>query len=330
MIETVRNKMLGCLYGQAIGDAFGLGTEFMDKSDIRRYYPEGLSRYDQFVQDAHRKQWNPGEWTDDTDMMICIMTAFENGEFNVNKVARNFKDWFKSDPKDIGSNTYKVLCLGDYLQHPETCARICWEVSGKRSAANGALMRTSVVGLLPDKVDGDENIVEGYNVTKQSEKICKLTHYDPRCVGSCVIASLIIHNLVWHDKTLSYEEIKAIGDKYDDRIGEWIDIAYTSSDISALNLDEPGSIGYTLRTLAAALWCFWHASSFESGLKAVVNEGGDADTNGAVAGAILGAKFGFDSIPEYYIDNLYNNHNFREMAESFIKKSLDSNSLLKK
>ena len=46
--------------------------------------------------------------------------------------------------------------------------------------------------------------------------------------------------------------------------------------------------------------------SFEEGLLSVVNEGGDADTNGAIACAILGAKFGFSSIPEYYIDDLHN------------------------
>ena len=73
-----------------------------------------------------------------------------------------------------------------------------------------------------------------------------------------------------------------------------------------LDLDETYSIGYTLRTLSAALWCYWHSQSFEEGLLSVVNEGGDADTNGAIAGAILGAKFGFSSIPDYYIDNLYN------------------------
>ena len=63
-------------------------------------------------------------------------------------------------------------------------------------------------------------------------------------------------------------------------------------------------MGYTLKTLAAALWAYWNADSFEDGLLAVVNAGGDADTNAAVACAILGAKYGYSSIPKQYIDGL--------------------------
>jgi len=65
-------------------------------------------------------------------------------------------------------------------------------------------------------------------------------------------------------------------------------------------------MGYTLKTLAAALWAYWHAKSFEEGLLAVVNAGGDADTNAAVACAILGAKFGFNAIPKEYVEGLRN------------------------
>ena len=36
----------------------------------------------------------------------------------------------------------------------------------------------------------------------------------------------------------------------------------------------------------------------------MVNAGGDADTNAAVACAVLGAKYGMAGIPEYYVDSL--------------------------
>lgn len=311
-MDAVQNKMLGCLYGQAIGDALGLGSEFMDKNDVIKNYPKGLTNYGQIVQDAHRCRWAKGAWTDDTDMMLCILDGYTDGEFILNSIAANFKDWFNNEPMGIGSHTYKVLCMGDYVEQPEMCSKLWWDLSNQQSAANGALMRTSVVGLAKN------------NVEKQAEKICKLTHYDQRCVGSCVIATTLIHNLVWNDKQLSIDDINDIALKYDERILEWVDVAYKSTDLSLLDLDETFSIGYTLRALSAALWCYWHSHSFESGLISVVNEGGDADTNAAIACAILGAKFGYDAIPKYYIENLHKETFYRDKALHFIDQVLNS------
>ena len=56
--EELKDKMLGCLYGQAIGDALGLGTEFMSKDEVLENYPCGLHRYNQILQDDHRcRSW---------------------------------------------------------------------------------------------------------------------------------------------------------------------------------------------------------------------------------------------------------------------------------
>ena len=67
-------------------------------------------------------------------------------------------------------------------------------------------------------------------------------------------------------------------------------------------MDDEKSMGYTLRTLGAALWAYWHATSYKEGILKIVLSGGDADTNAAVA--ILGAKFGIDQIPEEWKDGL--------------------------
>ena len=272
------------MFGQAIGDALGLGSEFMDKNEVIKHYPDGLRYYSQIIKDVHRSRWAKGSWTDDTDMMLCILDGHTNN----------------------------VLCMGDYVEQPEMCSKLWWNISRQKSAANGALMRTSVVGLATSDIE------------EQAIAICKLTHYDPRCVGSCVIATAIINNLVWNEDLLSYDDIKSIARKYDDRIIEWIDAAYNSQNIFMLDLDEPYSMGYTLRTLSAALWCYWHSPSFEEGLFSVVNEGGDADTNAAVACAILGAKFGYDVIPKYYIENLHNEPMYRNVVQNFINQVLNA------
>jgi hypothetical protein len=55
--------------------------------------------------------------------------------------------------------------------------------------------------------------------------------------------------------------------------------------------------GFVRVAFRLAFWELFHAPSFEAGLIDVVNRGGDADTNGAIAGALLGARFGVMGIP---------------------------------
>lgn len=90
--DIIKDRIKGCIYGQAIGDALGLGTEFMSQDKVKKYYPNGLEYYSQIIQDAHRKRWKKGSWTDDTDMMICIAKARKNNHFDLNEIACNFKD----------------------------------------------------------------------------------------------------------------------------------------------------------------------------------------------------------------------------------------------
>lgn len=291
-MET-KDKIYGTIFGQAIGDALGLGTEFMSKTEVREKYPDGLKEYSQIIRDYHRAKFQPGSWSDDTDMMLCIANAIiEDKGINLHTIARNFKQWvYAPETRGVGQTTLKVLSIAEYVEKPHQVAELIWRMTRTKNAANGSVMRTAIIGLKKE------------NVAQTAEDICKLTHFDPRCVGSCVIVSEIINHLIWHDEQLSYSQIMTIGNKYDKSIAEYIDKAYYN-DIESLELDEPSSIGYTLKALGSALWCLFHANDFEEGLLRVVNEGGDADTNAAVACAMLGAKFGYTSIPQKYTDGL--------------------------
>ena len=303
---SIINRIKGCLYGQAIGDALGIGTEFMTKEEVKRYYPSGLNFYDQIIQDQHRKRWVKGDWTDDTDMMICLLKAFNNRGFIVSDAAVNFKKWYNGVPMGIGRNTIKVLIWSDYTENPFLASKIIWESSRKSSAPNGALMRTSVMGLWP--TFNEKWIIDA----------CMLTHYDPRCQYSCLIASRIIYNLVWNNYLPDYKEVYELALSLDEEAAEFVKLAYNSKLIDYLELDKQPGIGYTYRALSAALWSLWHADSFVDGLLKIVNEGGDADTNAAISCAILGARFGYNSIPLNYIDSLYYKQEYNEIVSEFI------------
>jgi len=305
--NVINDKLKGVIFGQAIGDALGLCTEFMNKAEIDKLYPHGVKFFTDMYHDAHRKRWLAGEWTDDTDMMLCIANAIiADKGVNLSHIARNFKEWACDNPRGIGVSTFKVLSIGDYVEKPFEVSKLIWKMNRKQSAANGGLMRTSIVGILPCDIE------------KHAADICRLTHYDPRCVGSCVIVSELIHSLVYKSFPLSFEQIIDLGNKYDERIKKYIQMAKDGT-IESLDLTNEQSMGYTLKTLSVALWAYWHCSTFEEGLQTVVNAGGDSDTNSAVACAILGAKFGFSSIPDVHINGLLYKDKLDDIIDRMIK-----------
>lgn len=151
--EIIKERFLGTIFGQAIGDALGLSTEFMSKQEVDRFYPNGIEDYSQIVQDDHRRRWQRGDWTDDTDMMLCILDSFVACQkVDILDITRRFKEWMMNGGMGIGRHTNNVMALGDYISNPQKAAEIIWKMGKKKAAANGAVMRTSVVGLMKENV----------------------------------------------------------------------------------------------------------------------------------------------------------------------------------
>lgn len=151
--EIIKERFLGTIFGQAIGDALGLSTEFMSKQEVDRFYPNGIEDYSQIVQDDHRRRWQRGDWTDDTDMMLCILDSFVACQkVDILDITRRFKEWMMNGGMRIGRHTNNVMALGDYISNPQKAAEIIWKMGKKKAAANGAVMRTSVVGLMKENV----------------------------------------------------------------------------------------------------------------------------------------------------------------------------------
>ena len=289
--------MLGCLVGQAVGDALGLGAEFLSKEKAASYYPNGLQDYSQIVQDRYRSNWKPGEYTDDTEMAICIMQSVIGcGKPDLRNIAFKFWEWFKNQPRDYGRTTRKVLTNHNYLKDPFKVSEDYFNLSN--SAANGALMRNAPVAFLP---------------LSYAKDICRLTHWNPLCVDSCIIHSLMIKSLIKREY-LPIEDF--IDETENEEVKVYLRRGYHS--LESLELDDRATSGYTLKALGTAVWAYYHAEDFKSGLESIILEGGDADTNGAIAGAVLGARFGYEAIPENLKKNLFD-EGYISLCEEYLK-----------
>ncbi len=318
-IESIwQDRIKGMLFGHAIGDALGLATEFLSKNQVNRYYPSGIRSYGEMIQDRHRAHWQPGEWTDDTDQMLCILDSLlEKKRVDVFDIARRFHYWAFHGGRGIGRTVLSVLTHDNYLNHPHQAAIEVWERSGRRIAANGALMRTSILGVW-DLHDREALI-------RNVRDVCRITHADPRCIASCVAVCVTIRKLILCSQTLDLDRLitEALDESRLEDPGileECSQLCFASS-IETLRLDEglnPGDenkIGYTYKALPCAMWALRNAKNLEGGLHSVIMEGGDADTNAAIAGALLGARFGYKSIPEHLISELKNAEQLHEKSE---------------
>jgi ADP-ribosylglycohydrolase len=297
---SLEDRVFGVIFGHAVGDALGLGAEFMTKEKVRWHYPEGLSGYAQIIQDDHRKRWRRGDWTDDTDQMTMILDSLlELRRVDVRDIGRRFHNWvFHSNGQGVGNTVYAVLKHPLFKQDPHEAARAVWESTERRAAANGGVMRTSILGLW--------DFHDLARVRENAEAVCKITHFDPRCVASCVAVSVLVNGLVKGDRPDQglLQDVCRMASEYDSRITEAFQIAFSEDDIGSLKLDAEEALGYTLKPVAAGLWGLKHAGNFDEGLLPVINEGGDADSNGAVVGALLGARYGFRGIPARLIGGL--------------------------
>lgn len=305
-MDSRENKLYGCLFGQAVGDALGMGAEFMSKEKVKEVYPTGLRHYNDIGYNSFGA-FSPGDYTDDTEMMEHIVYSLnKEGKYDLYDISQYFRRWYEYGPKDCGIQTSKVLSNPLYRTDPLGVSKMTWEYMGCNAAGNGGVMRTSVIGCLCGDVE------------TMAADVCRLTHYDPRCVGSSVIVSMVIHELIYHAHVMTPDEVTTLGKKYDDSIEFYVQRA-SDPDISRLQLGERSKMGYTLKAMGAALWALWHPSDFTEGLVAVVNEGGDADTNGAPTGAVLGARFGYDAIPVEYTEGLNRYKDLKSIFGMLIK-----------
>ena len=285
----------GALLGLAIGDALGATNEFKTLEQIERGQP---------VTELIGGGWlnlPPGEVTDDTQMTRCLLESYAAG-YSVEDVAARFVTWLEAKPSDVGILTRQALEHLERGVHPRDSGRLAWDVTGQTGAGNGAIMRAAPTGML--RLHDREVRVQ------ETLEIARVTHFDSRCVESSLwlnasLAALITGNSVQSALSFAEDELRWARQHFDlvplaeeNDVLNWVRRAVT------LPLPGLDTSGYTLSTAQVAACALIHAHSFEQGLIVVVNQGGDADTIGAVAGALLGARFGVDAIPTRWLEAL--------------------------
>jgi ADP-ribosyl-[dinitrogen reductase] hydrolase len=281
------DQFRGCLLGLACGDALGAPLEFMGADDIQTKH--GV------VTEMLGGGWlnvRPGQVTDDTQLMLCVLESYnESGGFDPQDIAERFLDWYRGGPLDIGNMTREACENLLYGYHFERAGYEAWKAAFEESRlGNGSLMRCAPTGLY--------RYHDNLHLIGESRVISGITHWDERCKLACVCLNLAIAHLLMVGIDGLLEELLDFIEPRNTVIG------YALRAIPGLRPEELRTDGFVLHTLQAAVWTALYVDSFEEGLTLVVNRGGDADTAGAVTGALLGTRFGADAIPERWLSVL--------------------------
>lgn len=275
--RMMRDRFIGTLLGGAVGDALGGPVEFMTAQEITNRYGTLREMIGGGVYD-----WRPGEYTDDTSMMLCVAESLvAQQKYHSKDIARRFMAWYKSNPKDIGRTTREALirlCNGASI----------YESGVKEKPTNGSVMRCAPLSLM--------YLYQEDELIAVSMEASAITHRHLEAKLSCVFINLMIAKiLLGFDRKTAYDyTVKKVREIDHDFIKKYI-----SSDYKP----EP-SKGLAVNTLLLATKSFMAAKSFEEAAVRAVSLGGDTDTTGAVAGALAGAYFGVSGMPMRWLLNL--------------------------
>ncbi len=287
----ILDRSLGAVLASAAGDALGAGYEFgpplPDDLPVEMIGGGAFS-------------WTPGEWTDDTQMALAVLTPMADDAVDLARIETGFRAWYDSGPADVGNQTSAVLGqVGSLVEvaAASTAAR------PDRASGNGSLMRTGPVALgRPGNAAA---------IAALAADVSSLTHPDPDCVDACILWSVAIDDAIHHAPSVGS------GESWDwaaslrqalhhlptsERRSRWKGL--TEEAEHGQPLDFPNN-GWVVHAFQAALSAICRTPvpadrperHLALALAAAVRAGGDTDTVAAIAGSLLGARWGEAAIP---------------------------------
>jgi len=310
------DRAIGAMLGLACGDALGAGYEFQARVP-----------YTQPIVMNGGNGWELGEWTDDTDMAICIAQVAASGQDLLNKQAQDhivqkWIDW-TDVAKDVGLQTSAVLVLvgtnGDSIGARNAALEV--HNDNGRSAGNGSLMRTAPVALA--------YLHDEESLTTAARQISDLTHYESDAGDACVLWCQAIRHAVLDGELPDFSELVRFLPSEDQQ--KWLQ---RISEAYVYESFEFENNGWVVAAFQAALSAIVHAGTppeipelglsrnhhFQISLERAVRCGGDTDTVAAISGSLVGALWGAQAIPESWRNKL---HGFPEYsAEDLVNLAL--------
>ncbi|MEM8600213.1 MAG: ADP-ribosylglycohydrolase family protein [Bacteroidota bacterium] len=289
------DRVRGTLLGTAIGDALGMPIEHLSHQNVRLYY-KGIK---EFRADEKRGELDAGQWTGDTQRTLAlarVLAKTNAGE----TVAERLRD--------------EVM---DVLPHARR-----WQPGLVGALEHGAAFDTptngAAVTMAPLAVwlALDEHSEDGIVFVRT---IVEATHRHPASVAAACGQAFAIHTALraapdLFDAEAFWEAVLIATRDAEQRLGDADTsvsdrLAALQGNLDDFPLDLQDACGGT-GARASESWPFALAMFArnphlpEATLLSAINVGGDANSVGAMCGALLGALNGADAFPQAWHDGL--------------------------
>lgn len=307
-MPSLEDRYTGALIGAACGDALGATLEFESRAGIAQRYPDGFRE----MIGGGWLHLAPGETTDDTAMMLAIGRACTAEGIDLDQVAANFVAWMRTMPKDIGTQTRAALTRLANGQRWHEAGEALHRESERGVAGNGSVMRCAPVAL---RFRSDRA-----RMARAALDTSRITHADPRATWGTVAICQAIAHLLDGGAVAGVLEAAASGIEDDDVVAAVVAAA-------TLPYADVRSGGFVLDTVTAALWALVHEESAENVIVRAVMMGKDTDTTAAVAGALAGAAYGIDAIPERWRAIIHGRDDLIALARQLLEWDVASSSI---
>jgi ADP-ribosyl-[dinitrogen reductase] hydrolase len=297
------SRARGALLGLVAGNQLGVPTEHMGTPEaIRQAFPNGV------VDLAPPPKNSP--YDDDAAMALLLgESLLASKGFDANEVAKRWVKWMKVDGRGIGITTKRALTLIDRGKEPFEAGRLANQENPGRSAGNGSVMRCLPVALRYH--DDPDRLI------RISTQQAAITHSDERCTWGAAAVNLAARELLHGNIYFIDEVVHRIGDRAPRALRDAIHRVPRERE-SDLPITRAGEAGYVVHCVEIAFWFATHDRSLEEALIALAQAGGDTDTNAAVAGALLGARYGDVALPPRWINQITGVQGIAELAERLV------------
>jgi len=298
------SRARGALLGLVAGNQLGVPTEHLGTPEaIRKAFPNGV------LDLAPPPKNSP--YDDDAAMALLLGESLHaSRDFDAADVARRWVKWMKVDGRGIGLTTKRALTLIERGKEPFEAGRLANQENPGRSAGNGSVMRCIPVALrYHDNID---------RLIRVSTQQAAITHADERCTWGAAAVNLAARELLHGNIYFIEEVLHRIGDRAPRALRDAIHRVPRERE-SDLPIAVVGEAGYVVHCVEIAFWFVTHDRTLEEALVALAQAGGDTDTNAAVAGALLGARYGEVALPPRWIDQLVGAQGIAKLAEDLVR-----------